>query len=63
MKNVLLVLVFAGLFSFSLTGCGSSEPTVIAPVAGNEGGVPADAQKEYEAQMQSGGSSRATAPK
>ncbi len=56
MKKVLMLSVLTSLLSFSLVGCGSSEPTVVAPVAGNEGGVPADKQKEYEEYMKSGGS-------
>lgn len=58
MRTLLWVSVFAGLFSFTLAGCGGSTEPTIVEVAPESNGVPTDQMEEYKKSMESGGSQR-----
>ncbi|QDV41561.1 hypothetical protein Enr13x_14040 [Stieleria neptunia] len=63
MKKLFVLVALIGLCVPTFAGCGSGSPTVIEPVAEDDGALAAEQQRQYEEQMRSGGSSRATAPR
>lgn len=59
MKKLLMIALLFGCTP-AIVGCGGSEPQVIEAVE-DDAQLQADQMRQYEEQMKSGGSSRATA--